>query len=425
MFRSLTQYKRDEDGEHDPGPRPGDRPRHAQRGLHRVDVHDQGRRQVGGRQARHRRGGRLRHQALPRRRAASRPVPARVLQALLPGRRQVQRSLHRQGKNFDGITVDGQDITIKMAKPFPDMDYWGAFPAMGPAPLGKACSRRTTASTAVHRSLQDREVRRPTRSSSSTKNDQWDPDTDPARHQFVDKCDLQVRPGPGQGRPDHAVGQRRLADDDRHLARLGQVRARPTPASVTGPRDPQTCTVRLHADPGLHEDHRDQRPSGSAFAYAYENIWLASRRGSRRHPRSGQLRPAAGHGSARRGLPGDGEQIIEFNPEKAKELLAEAGVEPAIEITMVYYDIDPLAVAGQKQLTKGLRGGRLQGQGDPGPGLAVRRLDRPGQQDQQEAEPAWRQLVLRTGRRLRPCSRRSSRPTVSTTPASSASPSRR
>ena len=29
-------------------------------------------------------------------------------------------------------------MTIKMAMPFPDMDYWGAFMAMGPAPLGNA-----------------------------------------------------------------------------------------------------------------------------------------------------------------------------------------------------------------------------------------------------------------------------------------------
>ena len=27
-------------------------------------------------------------------------------------------------------------MTIKMSMPFPDMDYWGAFMAMGPAPLG-------------------------------------------------------------------------------------------------------------------------------------------------------------------------------------------------------------------------------------------------------------------------------------------------
>ena len=39
--RSLTQYARDaEDRRDGPGPRPGDRPGHAQRRLHRVDVHD-------------------------------------------------------------------------------------------------------------------------------------------------------------------------------------------------------------------------------------------------------------------------------------------------------------------------------------------------------------------------------------------------
>ena len=47
----------------------------------------------------------------------------------------------------------------------------------------------------------------------------------------------------------------------------------------------------------------------------------------------------------------DGEQIT-FNPEKAKELLAEAGAED-YQITMIYYEVDPLAVAVQKQITKG------------------------------------------------------------------------
>ena len=32
--------------------------------------------------------------------------------------------------------VDGDTLTLKMARPFPDMPYWAAFPAMGPIPEG-------------------------------------------------------------------------------------------------------------------------------------------------------------------------------------------------------------------------------------------------------------------------------------------------
>ena len=53
----------------------------------------------------------------------------------------------------------------------------------------------------------------------------------------------------------------------------------------------------------------------------------------------------------------DGEQIT-YDPEKSKELLAEAGYgDEPFPITMVYYEVDPLAVAGQKQVTKGFEAG--------------------------------------------------------------------
>ena len=128
-----------------------------------------------------------------------------------------------KGKKCDGVTVDGQDITIKMAKPFPDMDYWGAFMAMGPAPLGKATKppnygqdplsngpymvESTSAQRGAHPG-QERPVGPGLR-----------PGASPVRRQVG----LQVQPGPGQGRPDHAVGQHRVADRDRRPARLGQV----------------------------------------------------------------------------------------------------------------------------------------------------------------------------------------------------------
>ena len=33
--------------------------------------------------------------------------------------------------------VNGNNITIKMAKPFPDMPYWGTLPGHGPDPAGQ------------------------------------------------------------------------------------------------------------------------------------------------------------------------------------------------------------------------------------------------------------------------------------------------
>ena len=118
----------------------------------------------------------------------SRPVPARVLPDLLLAGREVQGSLHRQGQDLrDGVTVDGQDITIKMAKPFPDMDYWGAFMAMGPAPLGKASDPPDYGKNPLSTGPYKVESFRPNETLTLVKNDQWDPDSDPARHQYADK----------------------------------------------------------------------------------------------------------------------------------------------------------------------------------------------------------------------------------------------
>ena len=160
---------RDEDGQADPGARPGHRPRHAQRGLHRVDVHDQDGVNVGDRRPGHRRGGRVRHHPL----AGLRDVPGR------PGHRVLRRTTSLggdeykgpytdKGKAYDGSTFDeaASTVTIKMAKPFPDMPYWGSFPAMGPIPLGDGRpTRRSTARTRCPPA--------PTRSTRSARRKSW------------------------------------------------------------------------------------------------------------------------------------------------------------------------------------------------------------------------------------------------------------
>src|SRR6478609_7035403 len=84
-----------------------------------------------------------------------------------------------------GITVDGQDITIKMTQPFPDMDFWGAFMAMGPIPLENSefpAYGRKPLSTGPYMI----EEFRPSESLTLVKNPNWDPASDAARHQYAD-----------------------------------------------------------------------------------------------------------------------------------------------------------------------------------------------------------------------------------------------
>ena len=42
---------------------------------------------------------------------------------------------YADGEDFPAVTVEGNDIILKMAKPFPEMDYYALFPAIGPVPL--------------------------------------------------------------------------------------------------------------------------------------------------------------------------------------------------------------------------------------------------------------------------------------------------
>jgi peptide/nickel transport system substrate-binding protein len=86
------------------------------------------------------------------------------------------------------VTVDGNTITVKMAKPFPDFPYYASFPAMGPIPTDPAVN--DPAKYAQHPlSTGPYKIDQYTIGKSLTlvKNDQWDPATDPSRTAYPDK----------------------------------------------------------------------------------------------------------------------------------------------------------------------------------------------------------------------------------------------
>jgi peptide/nickel transport system substrate-binding protein len=90
-----------------------------------------------------------------------------------------------------------------------------------------------------------------------------------------------------------------------------------------------------------------------AYAYPYEDVWLAGGDipGVTRIPANSVMPPGM---AGKHDYFADGEQFT-YNPDKAKELLAEAGYEnKPYPIKMIYYEVDPLVVAAQKQLVKGM-----------------------------------------------------------------------
>ncbi len=93
---------------------------------------------------------------------------------------------YRSGTGYDGVQVDGRTLTLRMDKPFPDLPYWAAFPAMGPVPEGHddpAAYRMHPWSTGPY--MFDRYV--PEKSLTLVRNPHWDPTTDPGRTQQPEK----------------------------------------------------------------------------------------------------------------------------------------------------------------------------------------------------------------------------------------------
>ena len=240
------------------------------------------------------------------------------------------------GEDFEGITVDGQDITITMAKPFPDMDFWGAFAAMGPVPQGKAGEPPAYGLDPMATGPYKVKSFTPNEEIVLERNENWDPATDPARHQFVDEWVLKFDQNP------ETTDALMISNNEESKTSINTIvsgTAYQETVDAIGDRvlvEPQTCTAFMALD-YKEMDNIDLRRA-VAFAYDYENVWAAGGDvpGTTRVMGTSIIPPGMG-GYDPEMEPIEGE-TIEFNPEKAKEYLEKAGIEPGTYTLSFAYD---------------------------------------------------------------------------------------
>ena len=88
------------------------------------------------------------------------------------------KGLYTGGSGYDGVVVDGDTVTIKMERPFPEMPYWGAFPTMGPILERGSDPARYALHPLATGPYKFAEYTRG-KSLTLVRNDEWDADTDP------------------------------------------------------------------------------------------------------------------------------------------------------------------------------------------------------------------------------------------------------
>jgi peptide/nickel transport system substrate-binding protein len=251
------------------------------------------------------------------------------------------------------VTVEDNKLTIKMARPFPDMPYWGMFPAMGPIPA--KIKGQDPADYALHPwstgpYMFDGKIN-VGRSFKLVRNENWDPETDPGRTAYPDAWDFKVDYG------DPAVMERLLLNDS------GVGRTGLTPDNVTAPnmaaaRDSgrlvtgsNPCTYFYYMD--MRKPMWQDINVRKAFALALpvQEGWLArgSTPGVTRIPGTTILPP---------GIPGRKEFDAlgtggdTPDPEQARQLLEEADA-VGTKFKFSYSTEDPLRVDEKNAMVKG------------------------------------------------------------------------
>jgi peptide/nickel transport system substrate-binding protein len=259
------------------------------------------------------------------------------------------RGPFRDGDDYAGVVVDGNDITIKMRRPFPDMDYYASFPAFTGIPQeadDPATYGRKPLATGPYRF----EEYEPGNRLALVRNEEWDPATDPGRIQAVDRWEFRF--GQDTTRLENVIAAdngdaRATLTYDNVSAATYRLLQEDLDRLVTGT---QPCTYMWYLDMTKIEDIRVRRALG--YAYPYENAWrgLGEIVGVTRIPGTTILPPGTA-GRQEFDVLGIGGR--DTDPERARALLEEADA-VGFEVRFLYATDDDARVAEKDAIVKGL-----------------------------------------------------------------------
>ena len=250
---------------------------------------------------------------------------------------------------YKGVVVDGNDITIKMSQPFPEMDYYASFPAFTGIPQAKD-TKEEYGNHPLATGPYMFEDYKPGSSLTLVKNPNWDPATDPGRIQSVDKWIFKF--GEDTAKIENTIlsdtgeGQTTISYDNITPPTYKKITADSPERLVVGT---SPCTFMWYLDMTKITDINVRKAIG--YAYPYEDVWKAGGEivGLTRVPGTSILPPGTA-GRVEYDVLGIGGKDTDVA--KAKELLQEANAE-GYELKFLYATDDPLSVAAKDQLVKG------------------------------------------------------------------------
>ncbi|MDO9381179.1 MAG: ABC transporter substrate-binding protein [Nocardioidaceae bacterium] len=230
----------------------------------------------------------------------------------------------QDGDDYAGVETSGNDITIKMARPFGDMAYYASFPSFTAIPQAKDTNPDAYGNKPLATGPYKFESYQKGQSLTLVKNDQWDPATDTTRHQYADE--YQFNFSQDQTKIDNVVlddqGVGQTTINYTPIAPSVYDRAQESGRLAIGT---QPCTFMWYIDNTKITD--DKVRQALAWAYPYRAAWRAGGyiEGVTRAPSTSILPPGTAGRETFEAIEGQDGQTTD--PAKAKALLKEAGAE--------------------------------------------------------------------------------------------------